>query len=169
MSKEIWKPVVGYEGSYEVSNNGRIFSIPRLNSRGFSRRGRFLKPAPDTSGHLQVGLSRNGIQSRKAVHRLVLEAFVGPCPPGMEACHWDDDPTNNRLENLRWDTRSANDADMVRNGNHNMARKMFCKHGHPFDAVNTYVKPNGSRDCRECRRNAAKKHRDKAHFVRKAA
>lgn len=52
------------------------------------------------------------------VHRLILEAFVGSCPEGMEACHWNDDPTDNRLENLRWDTHRANGADMVRNGHH---------------------------------------------------
>jgi hypothetical protein len=50
------------------------------------------------------------------VHRLVLETFVGPCPPGMECCHEDDDRGNNVLSNLRWDTPKANAADRERNG-----------------------------------------------------
>jgi hypothetical protein len=50
------------------------------------------------------------------LHRLVLEAFVGPCPPGCVGCHANDDPSDNRLENLRWDTHKANSADAVRNG-----------------------------------------------------
>jgi hypothetical protein len=50
------------------------------------------------------------------VHRLVLETFVGPCPEGMEACHYDGDRSNNALSNLRWDTRAANAADRIRHG-----------------------------------------------------
>jgi len=51
------------------------------------------------------------------VHRLVLTAFTGPCPTGLEACHFPDtNPSNNYLENLRWDTRSANQKDAVRSG-----------------------------------------------------
>jgi hypothetical protein len=51
-----------------------------------------------------------------AIHRLVLEAFVGPCPNGFEACHNDGDRQNNRLENLRWDTRSGNHSDKEQHG-----------------------------------------------------
>jgi hypothetical protein len=50
------------------------------------------------------------------VHRLVLEAFVGPCPDGMEGCHGDGDTANNRLGNLRWDTPKSNRADASRHG-----------------------------------------------------
>jgi len=53
---------------------------------------------------------------QKYVHRLVLEAFVGPCPHGMVACHWDNDTTNNSLANLRWDTQKANMSDKKRHG-----------------------------------------------------
>jgi hypothetical protein len=56
------------------------------------------------------------------VHTLVLEAFVGPCLPGMECCHRDGNPANNRLDNLRWDTRAANRRDMLRHGTHRNAR-----------------------------------------------
>lgn len=51
-----------------------------------------------------------------AIHRLVLETFVGPCPPGMYVCHNNGNPKDNRLENLRYDTPAGNSADMVKHG-----------------------------------------------------
>jgi hypothetical protein len=82
---------------------------------------------------------------------LVLEAFVGPCPDGLEACHWDDDPTNNRLSNLRWDTSIANKRDMARNGGGNQnAHKTHCIRGHEYTPANTYRKRGGGRECRVC-------------------
>jgi hypothetical protein len=69
------------------------------------------------SDHLYVFLRRGSSHSHRFVHRLVLEAFDKPCPDGMEACHDPDpDPTNNRIENLRWDTHAANMRDSVRHG-----------------------------------------------------
>jgi hypothetical protein len=73
-----------------------------------------LKPAPKPSGHLSVVLGRDG--GTRDVHRIVLDAFVGPRPDGMECRHLDDDPTNNALSNLVWGTRSENQLDAVRNG-----------------------------------------------------
>jgi hypothetical protein len=60
--------------------------------------------------------SPGGRSQTTAVHRIVLEAFVGPCPEGMECCHNDGNPRNNNVTNLRWDTRSANQMDSVRHG-----------------------------------------------------
>lgn len=57
-----------------------------------------------------------GDRKRFSVGRLVLEAFVGPCPAGLQCCHANDDPWDNRLENLRWDTPKANAKDRARNG-----------------------------------------------------
>lgn len=63
-------------------------------------------------GHLLAELRNDAGRKAFWVHRLVLMAFVGPCPPGMEGCHFPDrSPQNNRLENLRWDTKAANEAD----------------------------------------------------------
>jgi len=78
----------------------------------------------------------------------------------MDSCHWDDDPANNRLENLRWGTRSENRKDSVRNGTHNMASKTHCPQGHPYTAGNTYVYPGGNRACNECRRAYRDAHRE---------
>lgn len=117
-------PLVRYaeiKPGYCVGDDGTVWSCwKRLSlGRGYgttsvlSNQWHQLKPRPNHSGHMQVDL---GWHDRRIVHRLVLESFVGPCPPGMEACHWDGDPGNNKLTNLRWDTRKANAADMVRHG-----------------------------------------------------
>ena len=159
MSEEQWLPVVGYEGLYEVSSEGRVRSLDRwIEKRNGSRcfyRGTLLKPGRTESNHLFVVLpSRNGGPRVNArVHRLVLEAFVGPCPEGMEGCHRDDNPTNNHIENLRWDTHSENTLDRVRNGIHHLANKTHCPYGHEYTPENTYIIPSsGGRVCRECTR-----------------
>jgi hypothetical protein len=56
------------------------------------------------------------------VHTLILEAFIGPRPPGMQCCHKDGNPLNNRLDNLRWDTPSSNSRDTVRHGRCNFVK-----------------------------------------------
>lgn len=67
-------------------------------------------------GYRFVGMYVNGKHLRRAVHRLVLSAFIGECPNGMEACHINGLPGDNRLENLRWDTKLNNHADRRRHG-----------------------------------------------------
>lgn len=70
-------------------------------------------------GYLEVQLRTSPSKSKMfKVHRLVLEAFVGACPAGMECCHGDGVPANCRIDNLRWDTRKNNAADRVRHGTH---------------------------------------------------
>ena len=113
---ERWKPIPGYKGLYDVSDRGRVRSWYNLleNPKILgSSRGRYA----------MVGLYKHGITSTTSVHRLVLEAFVGPCPPGMECCHNNGDKRDNRIENLRWDTRSANMLDAVKHDGHNCGEK----------------------------------------------
>ena len=87
---EHWLPVADYEGLYEVSDLGQVRSLPRRTTSG-----RVLKPQPvSESRHLEASLSRNGKVSRQLVHRLVLAAFVGPCPEGEEVRHLDGNPGN---------------------------------------------------------------------------
>lgn len=75
-----------------------------------------LKPSKGKSGHLRVTLSHPR-KSYYCVHALVLLAFVGPCPDGLECCHFPDrDPTNNQLTNLRYGTRQENHSDAVKHG-----------------------------------------------------
>ena len=154
---EQWRPVVGYEGLYEVSDMGRVRSLdrvvscPRARSKTRLARGILMRPSVIASGHLAAQLSRSGDRKTVGVHRLVLEAFVGPCPDGMEACHYNDIADDNRLSNLRWGTRSDNFYDRVRNGRHHGTNKTHCPSGHEYTPENT--KHNrGSRHCRECER-----------------
>lgn len=107
---ERWLPVKYYVGLYEVSDLGRVRSLVRGTKRG-KRGGRVLKPVPTPPGYLYVLLSKPPNLKRRnlSLHRLVLEAFVGPCPDGMEARHFpDNDPANCKLVNLSWGTRSQN-------------------------------------------------------------
>lgn len=156
---EKWKTIPGYEGRYEVSDLGSVRSLDRKDTRGRRRKGRVMSLRRQPSGHLTVSLC-NGQQRSFPVHRLVLLAFVGPCPDGMEACHENDVPDDNRLANLRWDTRSANVMDSVRNGLHFMASKTSCPQGHPYTEENTYTYPTGRRACHECRRAYREEHRE---------
>ena len=118
---ERWKDVPGWEGRYQVSDKGRVRSLSRrvvTLGRGWKQStrvypGRMLKAGGST---FSVDLVDSGKSRRGArVCCLVLEAFIGPCPDGLECCHYDDDPFNNCLENLRWDTHAANMADYARN------------------------------------------------------
>ncbi len=109
------KPIPGHPGYY-ASSDGRLWSCRRRRIGGFSSTMAPLKATPSKkTGYLGLTLASDRKSHR--VHRLILETFVGPCPPGMEACHDPDpDPANCRLENLRWDTRQANRDDMTREG-----------------------------------------------------
>jgi hypothetical protein len=117
---EHWKDVPGYEGSYQISDLGRVRSVPRhvycRNGHLHWIRGRILKPSVGTCGHIQVRLSRAGRSPTVPVHQLVLKAFIGPRPKGKEGCHNDGVHANNRLSNLRWDTHRSNMTDASNQG-----------------------------------------------------
>lgn len=152
MNQERWRAVLGYEGVYEVSDQGRVRSLARCDSRGRRVKPRIMSQITQQSGHMCVKLSRDGSYRSAKVHQLVLEAFVGPRPDGCESLHYDDNPANNNIVNLRWGTRSENLRDRVRNGLHVFANKTHCPQGHPYDDTNTYHKRDGGRMCRECLR-----------------
>ena len=107
--QERWEPVKGFEGVYEVSDRGRVRSYLKQGSAiQIRERPNIIKLNRNPqSGYLYVRLYHNG-RARLPVHRLVLETFVGPCPPDCEACHSNGIKDDNRLENLRWDTHTAN-------------------------------------------------------------
>lgn len=121
-----YRDVQGFPG-YRVGSDGSVWSeFQKTVGRKFGRSGnwRMLKPKPSRGGYLRVQLYRDGKSVYRCIHHLVLEAFVGPRPDGMEACH-DPDPTpaNNALANLRWDTRSNNNADKIKHGTHQAGEK----------------------------------------------
>lgn len=106
-SQEEWRAIAGYAGYYEVSNLGRVRSLDRIDCRGQRRKGKVLKPCPRPD-YAFVGLCRGGRVAFVAVHRLVMAAFVGPVPEGMEVNHIDRGKTNNALWNLEYVTRREN-------------------------------------------------------------
>lgn len=120
---EVWKDVVGYEGLYRVSNNGKIKSLAKW--CGTHMKEECIKtPSKNAFGHLLINLWKNNKPKSFLVHRLVLEAFIGPCPAGMECRHFPDrNPENNNLENLSWGTREQNQADRVFHNTSNLGRK----------------------------------------------
>jgi hypothetical protein len=122
MTEEIWKDIPGYGGKYQASNLGNIKSVKRT-IQGCNQFGNFewlsverlLKPGKhDKYGHLSVVL--NNPRRTYLVHQLVMQAFVGKTPKEMEICHNNCDASDNRLCNLRFDTRTENMLDVYRNG-----------------------------------------------------
>lgn len=112
---------LGFPG-YKVGNDGSIWSCRK---RGRPKGGTYsqqtekwkkLKPGLNSHGYLTVILYYNKKQHNKGVHRLVLEAFLGPCPPKKEACHNNGNSTDNKVENLRWDTHKNNCKDNIIHG-----------------------------------------------------
>ena len=112
MSTEEWLPVPDFEGFYEVSDRGRVRSLPRKFGKGCVLKSR---PLPKT-GYLQVSLSKNGKVTIAYVHALVAAAFIGPRPPGEEVRHGDGNPANNELGNLSYSTHLVNMGDTLKHG-----------------------------------------------------
>jgi hypothetical protein len=116
VNQERWKPVPGFEGYYEASDQGRVRSVDRTVAHArwgtIVRKGKILSPGVKSKyGHLGVTLCRDNMGYQKHVHYLVLETFVCPRPPGLECRHLNGDPGDNRLMNLAWGTRRQNSGD----------------------------------------------------------
>jgi hypothetical protein len=123
IANEVWKPVAGYEGLYEVSNQGRVRSVDReilfTGRWGHHKRklrGVVLKPLRHTGGYQRIMLWKDGSAHQTYVHKLVLEAFAGFRPLGMQVAHANGNKHDNGLSNLRWATPSENQADRIAHG-----------------------------------------------------
>jgi len=100
---EIWKPVVNYEGCYEVSNAGNVRSVRRKNCYGRMCGGINLQTQINSrTGYVQVGLCKNGTRKLFAVHRLVAAAFIPAVQGANTVNHKNENKTDNRVENLEW-------------------------------------------------------------------
>lgn len=94
---ECWKPVLGYEGLYEVSDLGRVRSLNYLRTG----KTKVLSPGMNLKGYLHLGLCKDGKRKNFRVNRLVFSAFNGLIPDGMHVDHVNNIKTDNRLENLQ--------------------------------------------------------------------
>lgn len=163
-SREVWRPVVGHEGAYEVSDLGHVRSLDRIitfpDGRSRTARGRLLKVGSVRGAHQFVNLGKG---KSRYVHQLVAEAFLGPRPDGTEVCHNNGDPTDNRASNLRYDSHAGNYADMFEHGTHPQARKTHCPQGHEYNADNSSIRTRKSgavnRICLICKRENTRKAR----------
>lgn len=157
---EEWRPVFGYQGAYEISDRGQVRSVARsvtYHNRWGTTTAR-LEPArlmklTNRQGYIEVGLSKDGLQVQKKVHRLILESFVGECPDGMETRHLNGSSTDNRRLNLAWGTPSENTFDRVDHGTHCKTSRKHCPSAHPLAKPN--LEPSqarmGRRVCWACR------------------
>jgi HNH endonuclease/NUMOD4 motif len=147
---ENWLPIVKFEGLYSISDQGRTRSEERIvqlrNGRSRTVATKILSTTRPTNHekYPTVTLWRNNIPIRRRIHDVVTEAFIGPRPSGLETLHWDDNPLNNKLTNLRYGTHAENKADQIRNS-------PTCRAGHPWTKENTYIrKDTHTRQCRSC-------------------
>ena len=110
---EVWKVVSGFP-NYEVSDGGLV---RRAVGQGGEASGAVLKPRAGKKGHMYVNLFADGKSNSRYVHRIVLEAFVGPNPLDKPCCgHRDGNPSNNNLSNLRWVSYKENSIDSIIHG-----------------------------------------------------
>ena len=148
------KPVLGYEGFW-ATDDGRIIG----------RRGDFRTLQINRGGYQNISVYINGKYTRPSVHKLVMLAFEGPRPEGMEVRHLDGNKLNNAYSNLKYGTKSENQFDSIThgtnhwaNGDHSYANRTHCNEGHEFTEDNIYWRnekhKNGKiykgRRCRQC-------------------
>jgi len=153
---EEWRPIRGLEGSYSVSDRGRVRSedreVPHYRGGVSLRRGLTISPEVDARGYRRVVLMSGGRRVHQSIHRLVCEAFHGPAPEGKPfSLHGDGNPSNNKVSNVRWGSSWDNMADKVLHGTNHELNKTHCPHRHPYSGENLYVVPKtGKRQCRSC-------------------
>ena len=108
---ETWKDILGYEGSYQVSDQGRVRSLTRKRKNRYGeiiKEGVLLKERKDRNGYLHVILQNNGEKKFALIHRLVAEAFIPHVADKTEVNHIDENKENNRVCNLEWCDRDYN-------------------------------------------------------------
>ena len=123
MMEEIWKDIEGYEGDYQVSNLGRVRSLKSMKPI-------ILKQWTDGKGYKTVVIRKNGVAKGYSVHRLVARAFVEGFVEGLVVNHKDENPSNNKADNLEWCTYSYNIK-------YNLAHERGCS-THRASAMNRY-------------------------------
>ncbi|HCC04014.1 MAG TPA: hypothetical protein DEP51_04060 [Clostridiales bacterium] len=128
---ETWKEIKNYEGFYEVSSLGRVRSLTRyVKQKNNSKKkiaGKILKPIPNKNGYLMVTLSKDCKGKRYFVHRLVADAFILNKNNKKEVNHIDENPKNNKVNNLEWVTHLENSNYGTRGKRISKNLKEWCK------------------------------------------
>ena len=107
IEKEEWRPVVGYEGLYQVRNTGQVRSLDKYDSLGVFWIGKLLSKLK-VGGYFMVKLRKDGIQKMCLIHRLVAQSFIANPLNLPQVNHKDEDKTNNNVDNLEWCTAKYN-------------------------------------------------------------
>lgn len=172
-STELWKPVVGFEGLYEVSDLGRVLSLPRtvVKSNGvpYTAAGGIRSLSLNHKGYPKVTLVSDSVLTTRVVHRLVLESFVGPKPDGMECRHLNGIRTDVRLSNLAWGTPTENAGDKFDHWTAPNMNRWACIRGHSLSGANLFINIRGSRVCRACKREFKSSYDHKRPFSKAMA
>ncbi len=155
---EVWVPVAGYEGCYEVSSMGNVRSLDRTVKRtdGVSARlkGKLLQPSIGGNGYQLVSLYRNLKVSKHYVHILVAAGF---CSRGVDVevvRHMNGDCVDNRATNLAWGSYVDNAQDTLAHGRNPQVNKVHCPRGHELERPNLTASmlKHGHRQCLACNR-----------------
>lgn len=151
----IWLDVPGYEGLYKVSSDGDVWSHPRERTRGGILIPTWSKGRRGV--YASVRLWKNKSRRTLYSHQLVLLAFRGPTPEGMESRHLDGDSTNNQISNLSYCTHQVNCVDIVDHGHYNShnKKKTHCPNGHEY----SYTNKTGRRICTPCGSETSRRNR----------
>lgn len=161
---ELWKDIKGYEGFYQISNNGNVRSVDRIiiyrNGKRYKYKGVNLNKSKDTRGYLQVGFNVSGVKSTHRIHRLVAMNFIDGYKSDKEVNHIDGDKNNNSVKNLEWVTSSENTKKGYDLGLFEKARKAAAEsakgNSYRSKAVEIYVKSNEEYLIFDSARNASR-------------
>jgi hypothetical protein len=118
MTTTIQRPIPGFEGRYEITEDGRVYSVPRLDIKGIPRGGFYMKPTRNKkTGYFDIRLCGETSSKRWKIHVLVTLTYHGPRPSPLHDCrHLDGNRTNNLKSNLAWGTKKENMADRELHG-----------------------------------------------------
>ena len=134
---EIWKPIVGYEGLYEVSNYGQVKSLTK---KGFNKKPALLRQRDNGYGYMICQLLKNNKRRTMATHRIVAMAFVPNPDNKPQVNHKDGDKYNNVPSNLEWCTNSENQVHKFRvlkcesHGGHPKRKVICCENGMEYES-----------------------------------
>ena len=143
--EEIWKPIKGYEGFYEVSNMGRVRSLDRFvgarNNKLRLLKGKILSFGDNGHGYKTVNLSKNNNTALKYVHRLVASTYLQNIENLPEVNHIDEKLENNRVDNLEWCTAKYNANYGTRNERNRKEKiENYGKKVSQYDLKNNFIK-----------------------------